>query len=166
MTNYLVSEDGEVLSSVPTDAPVLYSFYTPHDPVQLDCGTELITKQEFKDECDINNILRQFTLTGIIEHINKSEASFVDLPDMSDFQSSLAIISEAEAAFASLPSKVRDRYQNDPAVFLGALADPSQKEFLTEVGVFQSPAKPVEGISRPEAPPAAQPPAAGGGGSS
>lgn len=159
MSNYIVNEDGEVLSSVDTDAPVLYSFYTPHDPVTLDCGDEMITKQEFKDECDINNILYQYSTTGILNHINSSPANFLDLPDMSDFQQSLAIISEAEAAFASLPSKVRDRYGNDPARFLGALGDASEKEYLTEVGVFKAPVAPVTGIDRP-APPAESAPTA------
>lgn len=159
----LVNEDGEVIGSVFADAPVLYSFYTPHAAVQLDCGTEMITKQEFKDECDINNILFQFTTKGMIDHINKSPANFLDLPDMSDFQESLAIIEQSEAAFASLPSKVRDKYSNDPALFLRALSDPGEKDFLTEVGVFQAPVTPVTGISRPEPPTGGSPAAAGGG---
>jgi len=115
----------------------LYSFYQPHDPVQLDCGTELITKQSHKAECDINTILKQFSQTGIIDHINKHQAEYIDLPDNLDFQTSLDIINQANDAFASLPSLVRDHYQNDPARFLGALTDPSQRSKLEEYGIFK-----------------------------
>ena len=61
-------------------------------------------------ECDINNILSQFSKTGIINHINQNAAQYIDLPDSIDFQQSLAIIQDATDAFASLPSKVREFY--------------------------------------------------------
>lgn len=131
----------------------LYSFYTPHEPVVFECDSEMITKQSCRDECDINNILSQFSKTGIISHVNNSTASFVDLPDVSDFQHALAVVTEAEFAFSTLPSKLRERYSNDPALFLEALMDPSQVEFLTEVGVFRRrpDAKSGEPASPPEA---------------
>jgi len=90
-------------------------------------------------ECDINNILKQFSKTGIINHINSNSQQYIDLPDNLDFQSSLQIIAEASDAFASLPSKVREHYQNDPSRFLGALQDPRERDYLTEIGVFKSP---------------------------
>jgi len=114
-----------------------YSFYTPHPSITLDCGTEEITKQSHKAECDINTILSQFSRTGIIDHINNSPAEWLDLPDTMDFQQSLAVISEAQDAFASLPSQVRDYYQNSPAVFLGALTNPAEHDRLVEYGVLK-----------------------------
>lgn len=129
-----------------------YSFYVPHERVILDCGTEEITKQSHKAECDINTILRQYSKTGIINHINATAAQYLDLPDNLDFQQSLALVDSAKDSFASLPSKVRDYYQNSPSLFLAALSDPAERERLTEWGVFRQPpapeprpAKPAEG---------------------
>jgi len=122
-----------------TMSKTLHSFYTPHDRVTFSSGDQLITKQSMAAECDINNILKQFSKTGIINHINSNAAQYIDLPDNLDFQQSLAIIKEADDAFASLPSKVREQYKNDPARFLAALTDPAERDRLIEYGVIKRP---------------------------
>jgi len=111
-----------------------------------------MTKQEFKDECDINRILSQYKLTGIISHINKNQPLYTDLPDASDYQESLNTLNTAETAFASLPSVVRSHFNNDPGEFLAAFSDPKAEPFLREHGLLKplpSPA-PEPGLSRPE----------------
>lgn len=108
----------------------------------LDCGTEMVTKQNHKDECDIHKILNQYQRTGIINHISPHQPQYLDLPDELDYQSSLNLILEAQAAFATLPAEIRDKYGNDPAKFLAALNDPKQREFLEEIGVFEKKPEP------------------------
>lgn len=132
----------------------IYSFYVPHPRVQLDCGSELITEQWHKSECDINTILKQYQKTGIIAHINKSHGEYADLPDQMDFQAALALVQEASSAFSTLPSVVRDRFNNSPASFLLALRDPSQRAYLEEVGVFKRPPGAQPAANQP--PPAAE----------
>lgn len=119
------------------------SFYYPHRlRVQYSCGSELITKQEFKDECDINNILTQYKRTGIITHIMAQEPVYGDLPELSDYQQSLELFRQSQEAFDVLPAAVRRYFQNDPAQLLGALGDPSMRTTLEELGVLQGPATP------------------------
>lgn len=139
------------------------SFYTPHDRVTIDCSDmPSMTKQEFKDECDINTILKQFTLTGMIDHINSSPAQWLDLPDVTDYQASLALVADAAEAFASLPSKVRDEFGNDPARFLDAFGDPAKADRLRELGLLNPlPASPSPGS--PAAPVGGEPPTPAGG---
>lgn len=120
----------------------LLSFYLPHSRVTAPHSDELITKQSMKDECDIHNILRQYQKTGIIQHINQQQPIFDDLPDITDFQTSLSILDQAEQAFAALPSSIRDSFQNDPAELLRAIQDPGQRERLTELGILRAPAAP------------------------
>jgi len=43
----------------------------------------------------------------------------------------------AEESFASLPSEVRDYFQNDPAAFLEAFQDPNQADKLRELGLIE-----------------------------
>lgn len=121
----------------------MHSFYYPNRiRVTLDCGTELITKQEFKDECDINNILTQFKKTGIINHITQSQPLYTDLPDELDYQSSLSITAQASDAFATLPSAVRRFFNNNPAELLAALENPAMRGQLEELNILVGPGNP------------------------
>lgn len=126
-------------------------FYRHHERVTLDCGDELVTKQEHKAECDINNILRQYQRTGIITHVQAARGTYTDLPDALDFQEAMDTIIRAEAAFDGLPSKVRSHFLNDPTRFLAAFTDPAQAETLRAFGLLNPTAIPVP----PSEPPAA-----------
>lgn len=114
----------------------MLSFYRPHDRVTLNTGDELMTKQSFKAECDIHNIIRQYSKTGVITHVQANRPIYTDLPDPLDYQTALNIQIEADQAFAGLPAVIRAEYGNDPGQFLAALHDPSQRDRLTEIGVF------------------------------
>lgn len=133
-------------------------FYRQHARVIAPVGDHSMTKQSSKNECDINLILKQYQKTGIINHIQSHQPSFQDLPDQSDYQSSLHLLREAQNAFAQLPSKVREHFDNNPALFLGAFNDPRQYDYLREYGLLKPlpapAATPDPGLSTgaPEAP--------------
>lgn len=120
----------------------MYGFYVPHERVFAPQDDTMVTKQEFKTECDIYSILKQYQKTGVITHITKQQPVFEDLPDDVDFQHSLAVISHAEEAFAALPASVRDSFQNDPGRLLAAINDPRQREHLIELGIIKAPPAP------------------------
>lgn len=141
------------------------SFHHPHDrsatwytgetvnPVTGEVTREpSMTKQSFVLECDINNILKQYRATGIVTHISAqaSQGMYADLPDSLDFQESLEVVRQAEAAFASLPSKVRDRFQNNAAQFLAFTQDPNNAQELVDLGLAS--------VTAPAGPPAPPPP--------
>lgn len=103
-----------------------------------------MTKQSFVAECDINNILKQFKLTGQITHINEQARTgvYADLPDPIEFQDALSIVENAERAFASLPSVQRARWDNDPEKFLQFMQDPKNAEEIYRLGLAQKPVEP------------------------
>lgn len=126
-------------------------FYRPHPRVPCPLGVNPSrTKQQYKDECDIHNILRQYQKTGILTHINNQQANYTELPDHITYQESLHILQDAQSSFATLPAAVRDKYNNDPMAFLHAIQDPSQRDYLTSIGVFK--AKPAEPPPKPAEP--------------
>lgn len=137
----------------------LYDFYRPHARVQTYIGEQVITKQEFKDECDIHNILSQYKQTGIITHITKNRASYEDLPDNIDYQDALNLVLQADESFQTLPASVRDKYHNNPQEFLAAMYDPTKEDELRELGVL--PPKPLPSPTT-STPPTSPPPPAGG----
>ncbi|AXH76288.1 MAG: internal scaffolding protein [Microviridae sp.] len=127
---------------------VLHTFYRPHkrvtysdDIVNAVTGEvskpERRVKQSFVPECDINNILKQYSATGQLKHINAKAqtGAYQDLPDEIDFQTSLNIVQQGRDAFATLPSKTRDRFGNDPANFLEFLADSKNAEEAIKLGL-------------------------------
>lgn len=134
-------------------------FYRPHPRVSEDFSQPVMTKQEFKAECDIHNILRQYQRTGIITHVQNARPTYGDLPDPMDYQQALHIQMEAQEAFAGLPSKVREHFNNDPAELLAALGDPAQRDYLLEVGILRAP-EPAQSV--PDSVPVPQPAPASG----
>lgn len=105
-----------------------------------------MTKQEFVRECDINNVLKQFSATGMLRHVSARahEGTFVDLPDPEDFQESLHQVEQARQAFASLPSKLRAEFAEEPMRFLQFVSDPANLPRMRELG-----------LAKPEPPPPA-----------
>ena len=95
------------------------------------------TKQSFLPECDINNIVKSYRMTGQINHMraNAAQGVYEELPDPIDFQMSLNILQEASDSFASLPSQVRKRFDNDPAEFLAFMANPANQDEIIKMGL-------------------------------
>lgn len=133
-------------------ATKLRSFYRPHQRVYAPVGIEKYdlktgevkieiepsrTKQSFVEECDINNILKQYQKTGQIRHITAQaeKGQYVDLPEPIDFQESLNTVMRAEEAFATLPAKLRNRFGNDPSEFLEFMGDPANQDEIIKLGL-------------------------------
>lgn len=145
--------------SKPIEQPVM-GFYRPHKPVTEDnlytdpVTGELtympsMTKQEFQHECDINNVIKAFSQTGMFKHVSAraGAGTYADLPDSYDFQEALHEVQRARDAFMTLPAKLRSRFGNDPAEFLAFTHDPANKAELQDLGLAKPdpvPPPPVE----------------------
>lgn len=97
-------------------------------------GDAGVTKQSYRDECDIKGIIKRHAQSGILTHVNQMEAKYGDLVGI-DFQTSMDIVTSAQRAFAELPSEVRKRFGNDPAAFLDFVNDPESAAQLVEMGL-------------------------------
>lgn len=75
------------------------------------------TKQEFKDECDINVLMRRYLSSGNFP-VGLPLGRYGDFSNVGDFQDAQQVIKTATEQFAGLPSKIRDRFKNNPAEFL------------------------------------------------
>lgn len=118
-------------------------------------------KQSFRDECDINNILKTYKKSGIIQHVSAHAARFENLPDNIEFQEALEITRKAQVGFAALPSKVRTRFENDPAQFLAFMSNPDSLDEMRDLGLARPKTAPPAPEIAPLPPqPEAAPPAA------
>ena len=111
------------------------------------------TKQSFRDECDINNILRKFNVTGQLP-AGSVQPQYGDFSGITDYQSALNAVMEAQDSFLALPAKIRSRFDNDPALFVEFASDEANKDEMKALGllreetvqaVVKSPSEPVSG---------------------
>ncbi len=96
-------------------------------------------KQSFKAECDINVIMAKYKARGIVTHVTKYQGHYADLPNEVDFHANLQSVMDAKAAFDSLPSKIRERFHNDPAEFLGFVQNPDNQSEIDALGLGLNP---------------------------
>lgn len=100
-------------------------------------------KQSFKDDCDINRIVKQFTRTGQVTHLNRQPAHYGYAPAL-DFREALEMVREQEEQFAELPSQVRARFNNNPEELLEFLGDPENLEEARQLGLAEGEKPEVE----------------------
>lgn len=118
------------------------------------------TMQEFKDQSDINNMIRRMENMGLDTPWTQApEPTYGDFTSASDFKESLDNIMAIQESFYALPKNIRDLSGNSPQGFMEALEDPEFRQIVAEEmeGFFPAVTNPVE-------PPPSQPPAAPEGG--
>ena len=89
------------------------------------------TKQSFKDETDVNNIIAKHARMGTLSHLEQFGGQYGDFGDF-DFQEAQNQIARANSMFEQLPSAVRNQFSNDPARFLEYVNDPENADNLHE----------------------------------
>lgn len=94
-----------------------------------------LTKQSFKDECDINNIMKKYQKTGLVTHLASFSGQYGDFTSAEDYHASFNKVLEAQDMFMTLPSSVRSRFENDPAKFLEFVHDPKNQTDLVKLGL-------------------------------
>ena len=119
------------------------------------------TKQSFKDECDINIIMSKFMKTGLVRHLTTSEPRFGDFTQVSDYQTALNAVLEADNAFQTLPASIRARFNNAPAEFLRFVDDPANQSEMVSLGLATAPTA-SSGAAAPASPTPGNPGVSGG----
>lgn len=96
------------------------------------------TQQHFKDECDINRIVKRFSETGIVTHLAHSSPQY-GFASAQNFTDAAFIVAEAKSQFEALPAKIRAHFENDPAEYLDAVQDESRHAEFVELGLLPEP---------------------------
>lgn len=94
------------------------------------------TKQEFKEEVDINTILRRFNITGQLPE-NVRMPTYEDFTEVYDFHSAANAIAQANEAFEQMPAEVRLRFGNDPSKFLDFCDKDQNREEAERLGLVR-----------------------------
>ena len=114
--------------------PYNYDTNAASDESGLACEEPTLAQQHFKDECDINNILRQFNVTGMLPEAPLSPR-YGDFTGISDYHTALNAVIAAEDEFMALPANLRARFQNDPENLINFLDNDANKEEAIKLGL-------------------------------
>lgn len=115
-------------------ATKIYSRFSTPDSLPVEFGASM-TQQHFKDECDINNILKSYR--GKIPS-SQEPAFFMDCT-VNDLQSAYSIAEDIGLRFASLDSEVRAKFNNNPLELLEFVHNADNQTAAIELGLLPKP---------------------------
>jgi len=98
----------------------LSSAYVEHDPKDYGTasGGPSLARQEFADECDINNLMARYEATGSFSHFNRGEPQYLDVSAVPNLAEAMDVVEQARRAFMTLPAAARREFDNDPVRFV------------------------------------------------
>lgn len=121
------------------------------DPVQ-DVGEHSMTREEFAEECDINNIMARYQVTGMLP-ANVKQPVYYDFTEMpEDLFGVLSMMDKAQEAFMSLPAQIRREFDNDPKRFVDFASQGDNLPKMREWGLappVPTPEPSAESVSAP-----------------
>lgn len=104
------------------------------DECGLRCDDPSLAKQEFKDDADINVIVRRFNVTGQLPQ-GVVAPVYQDFEGVFDFQSAMNVLAGAESAFMAMPAEVRYRFHNNPQEFVDFCSDDANRAEAERLGL-------------------------------
>lgn len=101
------------------------------------------THQSFRDEANVNNIMKRYNKTGILIEPGKvrsyRQATFGDFTDLPDLPTTLDRAREADQRFLALPAQLRARFNNNVGELLAFVQEPANYDEAVELKLLQAP---------------------------
>jgi len=120
----------------------IYSIFDPSPKVLEVNDDPTMTQQHFAAECDINNIIASYALTGNLTDplvVPTRAAQYGDFSHIMDYPSALSALMDAQERFDLLPAKLRARFENNPAYLLSFLENPDNRQEAIDLGILNAP---------------------------
>jgi len=107
------------------------------------CLDESLAVQSEAEEADINTIVKRFGL-GVPLPQGVYMPQYGDFTGVTDYQSALNLVMQADDSFMQFPADVRARFDNDPAKMISFIEDSSNRDEASKLGLLVSPSPSVE----------------------
>lgn len=101
------------------------------------------TQQQFKDETDVNLIIKKYKKTGEFSHVSKKVGQYVDVSSVTDYLSMRQQVIDAENAFMELPSDIRKRFRNSPHELIVFLNNEQNYDEAVKLGLIDEKPAPI-----------------------
>lgn len=134
-----------------TQFPHNYNTNDAGDESGTDTGTEGGAKQSFKEECDINTIIKRFGLGYELPPTLREPqyGDFTNIPG--SFHEAMNRVRQAQEAFDLLPADTRARFHNDPGQWHDFMIDAKNADEVEKMGALSQEAVERRAAARAEA---------------
>lgn len=92
------------------------------------------TEQHHKDACNINNIVKKYNKTGLLEHTTSMEHAYGDCTGQ-EFKDALDLAINAQREFYKFPSEIRKRFNNSVQEYFQFMENPSNRDEAIKLGL-------------------------------
>ncbi len=120
-----------------TNTPKPRNCYSPRVSVISPAG-HTPAQQQFKEDCDINTIMKRLNSGQMTDYINKHQLAFGFATPL-QYHDSMNLIAQADSMFNELPSSLRNEFDNNPQAFLEFVQDEKNAAKAKELGIELSP---------------------------
>lgn len=111
-----------------------YDTKAASEAVSLRCTDVSRTIQSMKEESDINTIVKRFGITGQLP-TGVRVPTFGDFTGVDDYRSAIDAMRLANDSFMKMPAEVRNRFQNDPQLFVEFCSDERNVDEMRKLGL-------------------------------
>lgn len=118
-------------------SPFNYDVAAASDESALICRDVSLTQQSDMEDADINVIARRFALSGEMPR-NVRMPTYGDFTGIGDFRSAIDAMASAQDSFMQMPAGVRDRFKNDPQLFVAFCSDPANLQEAGKLGLLSA----------------------------
>jgi phage internal scaffolding protein len=101
----------------------------------LACKDASLTQQHQAEQADINYLIKQFNVTGIMPH-NPLSPQFGDFSGVGDFKDAMDRVLSIDEEFMALPSDLRAKFENDPYQLITFLDNKDNLDKAIELGLI------------------------------
>lgn len=115
------------------------------------CSGPDLTQQSSKDECDINLIVERAKRGAAVSHLSGKAPMYGDFTSIPSYVDAMNIVNRARSAFMSMDAFVRERFGNDPELFLRFFQDPKNRDEAVRLGLIKAPVAPPAPVSEAKA---------------
>ena len=95
---------------------------------------ETLAQQNFRDQCDINRIVKQYGVTGQVPVTLRTPIQ-EDFVAVTDYHTAMTAVRKGQESFESLPAEVRYRFKNDPGRFVDFCLNPENLDEAIKLGL-------------------------------
>lgn len=105
--------------------------------VTLDASEPMLTDQSYKKSQDINNIMKHYQKTGLLNEPNRAFAKYQDNTLAIPLEDAHKLLQEAKDLFYELPISIRKQMDHDPAQLENFLSNPDNYDQLLKHGLIE-----------------------------
>lgn len=115
------------------------TIYNYKSPKGITNNSVSMVQAQFQDECDINHIMDRYMRTGCLSDplTQRKPGTYGDFSELGDYMENMNKVIEAREMFDALPSKLRERFGNNPGAMINFVMDPNNRDEAIELGLLE-----------------------------